>query len=119
MSIRSATDLLNEFVRDGLVVEVTHRAKRRLFALRGLTPLRDEIAPPRRPLPGRGPGRPRLDRPEEEVLETVPNQAPVITPVARKAIDYSDLETWMAHADTVIRQTRRNLDQLAPGLRRS
>jgi hypothetical protein len=53
------------------------------------------------------------------VLETVPNQAPVITPVARKAIDYSDLETWMAHADTVIRQTRRNLDQLAPGLRRS
>jgi hypothetical protein len=118
MSIRSATDLLDEFVLDGLVVEVTHRAKRRLFALCGLTPLRDEIAPPRRPLPGRGPGRPRLDRPEEEVLETVPNQAPVLTPVARKAIDYSDLETWMAHADTVIRQTRRSLDQLAPGLRK-
>jgi len=30
----------------------------------------------------------------------------------RKAIDYSDLEAWMAHADDVIRQTRRSLDQL-------
>jgi hypothetical protein len=38
MLIRSATDLLDEFALDGLVVEVTHRAKRRLFALRGLTP---------------------------------------------------------------------------------
>jgi len=43
----------------------------------------------------------------------------VLSPVVRKAIDYSDLETWMAHADTVIRQTRRNLDQLASGLRKS
>jgi hypothetical protein len=118
MSIRSATDLLDEFVRDELVVEVTHRAKRRLFALRGLTPLRDEIAPPRRPLPGRPPGRPRLDRPEELVVEPVASPAPALSPVVRKAIDYSDLETWMAHADTVIRQTRRNLDQLAHGVRK-
>jgi len=118
MSIRSATDLLDEFARDGLVVELTHRAKRRLFALRGLTPLRDEIAPPRRPMPGRPPGRPRLDRPEELVAEPVASPAPVLSPVVRKAIDYSDLETWMAHADTVIRQTKRNLDQLAPGLRK-
>jgi hypothetical protein len=117
MSIRSSTDLLDEFVRDGLVVEVTHRAKRRLFALRGLTPLRDEIAPPRRPLPGRRPGRPRLD-PPEEVLEPVATLAPPLSPVDRKAIDYSDLEIWMAHADDVIRQTRRKLDQLAPGFRK-
>ncbi len=119
MSIRSATDLLDEFVRDGLVIEVTHRAKRRLFALRGLTPMRDEIAPPRRPLPGRRPGRPRLDRPEEEVLEPVASPAPALSPMARRTIDYSDLEIWMAHAESVIRQTRRNLDQLAPGLRKS
>jgi hypothetical protein len=112
MSIRSATDLLDEFVGDGLVVEVSHRAKRRLFALRGLTPLRDEIAPPRRPLPGRPPGRPRLHRPEEVVVEPVASPAPAISPVERKAIDYSDLETWMAHADDIIRQTRRSLDQL-------
>jgi hypothetical protein len=118
MSIRSATDLLDEFVRDELVVEVTHRAKRRLFAIRGLTPLRDEIAPPRRPLPGRPPGRPRLDRPEDEVLEPVPTPAPALSPIIRKAIDYSDLETWMAHADAVIRQTKRNLDQMAQGVRK-
>jgi hypothetical protein len=118
MSIRSATDLLDEFVRDGLVVEVTHRAKRRLFALRGLTPMRDEVAPPRRPLPGRPPGRPRLDRPEEKVLEPVVSPAPAISPVDRKAIDYSDLEAWMANADTVIRQTRRNLDKLVTGERK-
>lgn len=118
MSIRSATDLLDEFVRDGLVVEVTHRAKRRLFALRGLTPLRDEIAPPRRPLPGRPPGRPRLDRPGAQVMEQVASLAPALSPIIRKAIDYSDLEIWMGHADTVIRQTRRNLDQLAPSFRK-
>jgi hypothetical protein len=117
MSIRSATDLLDEFARDGLVVEVTHRAKRRLFALPGLTPLRDEIAPPRRPLPGRPPGRPRLDRPEDKVLEPVPTPAPALSPIIRKAIDYSDLETWMAHADDVIRQTKRKLDQMAQGVR--
>jgi hypothetical protein len=38
--------------------------------------------------------------------------------VARKAIDYGDLETWMAHADAVIRQTRRNLDQMPQGVRK-
>ena len=49
MSIRRAIDLLVGFVRDELVVEVTHRAKRRLFALRGLTPLRDETPTGRSP----------------------------------------------------------------------
>ncbi len=52
------------------------------------------------------------------MLEPVASPAPVLSPVVRKAIDYSDLETWMANADTVIRQTRRNLDQLAPGVRK-
>jgi hypothetical protein len=52
------------------------------------------------------------------VLEPVAIQSPALSPVDRKAIDYSDLEAWMAHADDVIRQTRRNLDQLAPGLRK-
>jgi hypothetical protein len=53
------------------------------------------------------------------VLEPAASPAPALSPVARKAIDYSDLETWMAHADNVIRQTRRNLDQLPQGLRRA
>ena len=62
MSIRSATDLLDDFMRDGLVVEVTHRAKRRLFALRGLTPLRDETAPPATTRPAPGPAAERSAR---------------------------------------------------------
>ena len=66
MSIRRAIDLLDGFVRDELVVEVTHRAKRRLFALRGLTPHRDETAPPRQPQPGRRVGRPSNERTEVE-----------------------------------------------------
>jgi hypothetical protein len=52
------------------------------------------------------------------VPEQVATLAPPLSPLARKAIDYSDLEAWMAHADDVIRQTRRKLDQLAPGLRK-
>ncbi len=52
------------------------------------------------------------------MLEPVASPATVLSPVVRKAIDYSDLETWMAHADTVIRQTKRNLDQMAQAVRK-
>jgi hypothetical protein len=38
-----------------------------------------------------------------------------LTPIERKAIDYSELEHWMAHADQVIRDTRSRLDALARG----
>jgi hypothetical protein len=40
MSVKGATGLLDGFVAAGIVVEVTHRAKRRLFGLAGLAPLR-------------------------------------------------------------------------------
>jgi hypothetical protein len=38
-----------------------------------------------------------------------------LTPIERKAIDYSELEHWMAHAEQLIRDTRRKLDALARG----
>jgi hypothetical protein len=38
-----------------------------------------------------------------------------LTPIERRAIDYSDLEHWMAHADQVIRDTRLALNALARG----
>jgi hypothetical protein len=38
-----------------------------------------------------------------------------LTKIERRGIDYSDLEHWMAHADQVIRDTRRRLDALARG----
>jgi len=58
MTINNATRLLEEFVVLGITSEVTHRSKRRLYGLKHLAPLRETAARPRRPLPGRRPGRP-------------------------------------------------------------
>jgi hypothetical protein len=51
MAPKNATVLLDALCSVGIAVEVTHRAKRRLFGLAGLAPLREEVAPPRRPVP--------------------------------------------------------------------
>jgi hypothetical protein len=113
MAPKNAIALLDEFHQAGIVIEVTHRSKRRLFGLAGLAPLRAQVRPPRRPEPGRGRGRPPniLYREDDEVLPPKLPQIP-LTPIDRKAIDYSDLSHWMAHADRVIRDTRRSLDAL-------
>jgi hypothetical protein len=58
MATKNATRLLEGFVVLGIASEVTHRSKRRLYGLKHLAPLREAAAPPRRPLPGRRPGRP-------------------------------------------------------------
>jgi len=114
MAVKNAIATLDAFAEAEIVVEVTHRSKRRLFGLAGLAPLRDAVAPPRRPEPGRGPGRPPAI-PEEETVAPPPPPDRPLTPIERKAIDYSALEHWMAHADQVIRDTRRRLDALAGG----
>jgi hypothetical protein len=110
MAVKNATGLLADFCADGIAIEVTHRSKRRLFGLTGLAPLRDEVAPPRRPEPGRGRGRPPATRIEAELPPPLP--APVLTPIERHAFDYSELEHWMTQADEAIRSTRRALDAL-------
>ena len=46
MAVKNAATLLDRFAAEGIVVEVTHRAKRRLFGLAGLAPLREAVAPP-------------------------------------------------------------------------
>ncbi len=98
MAVKNAITLLDAFAEAEIIVEVTHRSKRRLFGLVGLAPLRDEVAPPRRPEPGRGPGRPPAIR-EEAALPPPSLPDRPLTPIERKAIDYSELEHWMAHAD--------------------
>jgi hypothetical protein len=116
MAAKNALELLTGFCADEIVIEVTHRSKRRLFGLAGLAPLRDEISPPRRPEPGRGRGRPptiRLDA--EPLLASTPQPERPMTPLERRAIDYSELEQGMAHLEQVIRDTRRTLDTLARG----
>ena len=113
VSIKSALEILDALVRDDVAVEVTGRAARRLFGLRGLAPLAAAVRPPRRPEPGRGRGRPRAV-PVEVELTTPPPMAP-LTPVERRAFDYSDLTGAMDELDAALRQARRALDAIARG----
>jgi hypothetical protein len=117
MAVKNAIELLDGFCRDGIAIEVTHRSKRRLFGMAGLAPLRDEVAPPRQPEPGRGRGRPPAIWIESEPPPQPPAEKLILTPIERRAIDYSELEQWMAQAEQAIRSTRRTLDALARGER--
>jgi len=114
MAIKNAAALLNEFCALGIVIEVTHRSKRRLFGLAALAPLRHEVAPPGRPARGGGGGRPPLIPLGELVSPASPPRPlePVFSPLERRAFDYGELDQRMQHADAAIRQTRRTLDQL-------
>ena len=92
IAIKNAIRLLDGFVVLGVASEVTHRSKRRLYGLKHLAPLREATAPPRRPEPGRRPGRPRKVQIElaEEDCERVdagpdplPSPAPARPPRVR------------------------------------
>jgi hypothetical protein len=113
MAVKNATLLLDDFCAAGIAIEVTHRAKRRLFGLTGLAPLRDVVRPPYRPEPGRGRGRPPLVAAD---AITVPALPPV-PPLDRRPFDYSDLAQWMTHMEQTIRQARRALSAVAPSTR--
>ncbi|MGH7086182.1 MAG: hypothetical protein ACREFN_14450, partial [Acetobacteraceae bacterium] len=97
MAAQNAGALLDRFSLEGIVLEVSHRSKRRLYGLAELAPLRDGVAPPRRPQPGRGRGRPPLPLIEEEV-PAGPPPLPPLTPLERRSFDYSGLEAAMAFA---------------------
>jgi hypothetical protein len=112
MAVNNAAALLDAFCAAGIAVEVTHRSKRRLFGLAALAPLRKHVAPPDHPEPGRGRGRPPAIPEADLVTEPPPPLSP-LTPIERRAFDYSDIEHWMAHLDQTIRQTRRVLQTLA------
>jgi hypothetical protein len=111
MAVKNAAMLLDEFRASGIAIEVTHRSKRRLFGLSTLAPLREGVARPYRPIPGRGRGRPMAIR-EDDAATDDPPPPPPLSPIERRAFDYSDLDHWMAHADQAIRQTKRTLQAL-------
>jgi hypothetical protein len=113
MAVKNASHLLDEFCAAGIAVEVTHRSKRRLYGLAGLAPLREAVRGPYRPEPGRGRGRPRRNDGEAPAENVVPPPLPPLTPIERRALDYSDLTHWMAHMDETIRHARLTLDTLA------
>jgi len=112
MSLKAAYLHLERFLDDGLVIEVTHRSARRLFALNGLAPLREAVQPPRRPMPGRKRGRPRRDADFPETRASLADASDgmlraedavrTLTPV-----DYTDLEEAMAAADAAIARFQR------------
>jgi hypothetical protein len=113
MSIKNAVALLDRFRAEGIAVEVTHRSARRLFGLTGLAPLREAVAPRRRPQPGRGPGRP--PHREIEAPEPPPEPTAPLLPmrlVERPPIDYAALEAAMAVAEDTVRRARHNLNAL-------
>ena len=112
MSIKCATELLDQFITAEVAVEVTHRSARRLFGLKGMAPLGEAVRPPYRPDPNRSRGRPPILTVEEDVAGRAV-VLPPLAPVERRSFDYSDLEHCMAQLDQVIRQTRRSLDALA------
>ena len=115
MAVKNAAKLLDGFCADGIAIEVTHRSKRRLFGLAALAPLRDEVAPPRRPEHGRGRGRPPVHPAEEAITEPLICPPP-LTPLERRTFDYSGLGAALALVDEAMSNIRRTLADGALGV---
>lgn len=103
VSVKTACILLDRFLEKGLVIEVTHRSARRLFALKGFEPLRDTVQPPRRPMPGRKRGRPRREI-QQEPPTTAEQDRPLPPLVALQppGVSYADLEDAIALVEAAI-----------------
>ena len=114
IAVKNAIRLLDSLVGAGVAVEVTHRSKRRLFGLKAMAPLAEAVRPPYRPEPGRGRGRPPTLADDDEITDPPP-PLPPLTPIERRAFDYSELERCMALLDLSIGQTKRALDRVARG----
>ena len=120
MAIKNATRLLEGFVVLGIASEVTHRSKRRLYGLKHLAPLRETAAPPRRPLPGRRPGRPSAAPfPRSEGNEGAAGTAsvrapcPPLPPFERREFEFGELDRWLDLADQAIRRAQHLLEGYA------
>jgi hypothetical protein len=118
MATKNATRLLEGFVVLGIASEVTHRSKRRLYGLQHLAPLRETAAPPRRPLPGRRPGRPSAAPfPSSDGNEgaagtaSVRAPSPPLPPLERREFEFGELDRWLDLADQAIRRAQRVLDE--------
>ncbi|GBR20451.1 MULTISPECIES: Fic family protein [Asaia] len=112
ISIKASYVMLERFLADEIVVEVTHRSARRLFALKGFEPLRDIVSAPRRPIPGRRRGRPRREV-EETICNLDEKNRPLapFSPQASLDVDYDALEEAIAATDKAIEKIRKiNID---------
>jgi hypothetical protein len=120
IAVKNAARLLEAFVERGVAIEVTHRAKRRLYGLKHLAPLREEAAPPRRPLPGRGRGRPPRGATGPVIAAECADghhaarllaDRLALSPLERQEFDFTDLDNWMHQAEQAIRRAQAVLDQ--------
>jgi hypothetical protein len=120
MAIKNATRLLEGFVVLGIAGEMTHRSKRRLYGLKHLAPLRETAAPPRRPLPGRRPGRPSgapfptSDANEGPVTTEPVRPPPPLPPLERREYEFGELDRWLDLADQAFRRAQRVLFETVP-----
>jgi hypothetical protein len=116
MATNNATRLLDGFVVLGVASEVTHRSKRRLYGLKHLVPLREAAAPPRHPVPGRGPGRPSTasviaDASEEAAeIGQLLAPSPPLAPLERRRFEFTELDRWLDLTDQAIRRAQRVLE---------
>ena len=111
IAVKNAIRLLDSLVGAGVAVEVTHRSKRRLFGLKAMAALAEAVRPPYRPEPGRGRGRPPTLAADDDIAGPPP-PLPPLTPIERRAFDYSELEHCMAQLELSIRHTKHTLDGL-------
>jgi hypothetical protein len=114
MATNNATQLLDGFVGLGIVSEVTLRAKRRLYGLKHLAPLRAAAAPPRHPVSGRRPGRPSTasladDADVAQMAAPLP-PSPPLPPLERRTFEFSELDRWLDLTDQAIRRVERVLE---------
>lgn len=113
ISLKAAYLHLERFLAEDLIVEVTHRSARRLFALKGMAPLREAVRPPRRPLPGRRRGRPRRDEDTMPQLPPEPMGQSALADLSRRSpepIDYTALDEALAAADAAMTRFRSVID---------
>jgi hypothetical protein len=121
MATKNATRLLEGFVVLGIVSEVTQRSKRRLYGLKHLAPLREIAAPPRRPLPGRRPGRPSTASLAGEDSESAslpeagikPPPSPPLPPLERWEYEFGELDRWLDLANQAILRAQRIVEEYA------
>lgn len=104
VSVKSACLLLERFLAEGLVTEVTHRTRRRLFALKGFEPLREVVRSPKRPVAGRKRGRPRRDDGgvSTDLAEEEKNAQSISVALGPLTLDYTALQEAIALTDSAI-----------------
>ena len=116
IATNNATRLLDGFVGLGIASEVSQRSKRRLYGLKHLAPLREATAPPRRPLPGRRPGRPSAARWLPMPAARLPISgfplvpSPPLPPLERQKFDFGDIDRLLDLTDQAIRRAQSVLE---------